>query len=535
MTLQALVTAQRRRQRGSLRLASLAGVSAVCAGGALLGLSGWFITGAAVAGATGAVAAFNYLLPSAAIRALAIVRTVARYGERLEGHRAALASLAAIRPAIFTGLVRQAPERALELSTGEAVSRMVGDVDAIETLFIRRSGLWSAAAAAGAGVGLTALAGWPCAAVFAALFAVRVLGALTLAHLAAADGRALQQNEGRLKDRLAATLSASAELAAYDLVEWAVDRATAAGDALGQTRRKQHRAEGRQAAFAAAISGAATVAVLALAAHAPLPLAALAALAAGACLDGASGLTQALLDRAAMREAAGRIDGVLRPEPASTHRPLHAAALAFGAPRGGWIELQPGERLVLLGASGCGKTTLLERMLKLRSEPGWPIRIGGETPGALADAEVRALFAYAPQDAPLLSGTIRENLTLAAAEASEADLWTALRDAALEDRVRRAPMGLDTWVGDAGERLSGGERRRLSLARALLRPAPWLLLDEPTEGLDAETEQTVIERLALRLQRTGQGLILISHRPAPRRLCGRFLDLGGAPVIYRAA
>jgi len=137
MALAELVTAQRRKQRQSLRLAALAGASAVCAGGALLGLSGWFITGAALAGMAGTVAAFNYLLPSAAIRTLAILRTVGRYGERLEGHRAALRALAGIRPAIFAGLVRQAPERVLALTTGEAVSRMVEDVDGIETLFIR--------------------------------------------------------------------------------------------------------------------------------------------------------------------------------------------------------------------------------------------------------------------------------------------------------------------------------------------------------------------------------------------------------------
>jgi ATP-binding cassette subfamily C protein CydC len=191
--------------------------------------------------------------------------------------------------------------------------------------------------------------------------------------------------------------------------------------------------------------------------------------------------------------------------------------------------------LALLGASGCGKTTLLERLLKLRPDVGWPIRVGGETPAVLADAEMRALFAYAPQDAALLSGSIRENLAVADPRASEADLWAALRDAALDERVRRAPQGLDTWVGDVGERLSGGERRRLCLARAFLRPAPWLMLDEPSEGLDAETERQLIERVALRLERTGQGLILVSHRPGPRRLCNRFLDLSGAPLIHQAA
>jgi ATP-binding cassette subfamily C protein CydC len=108
-------------------------------------------------------------------------------------------------------------------------------------------------------------------------------------------------------------------------------------------------------------------------------------------------------------------------------------------------------------------------------------------------------------------------------------MWEALRDAALDERIRAAPAGLNAWLGDNGERLSGGERRRLSLARAFLRPAPWLLLDEPTEGLDAATEAVVLDRLAARLDRTGQGVVLVSHRPAPLAICRRTLNLSAPP------
>jgi len=106
-------------------------------------------------------------------------------------------------------------------------------------------------------------------------------------------------------------------------------------------------------------------------------------------------------------------------------------------------------------------------------------------------------------------------------------MWDALRDAQLEARVRRMPEGLRTWIGDGGETLSGGERRRLALARAFLRPAPWLMLDEPTEGLDGKTEAAVVAALDRRLARTGQGLLLVSHRAAPLRLCPQRLDVSG--------
>ena len=145
-------------------------------------------------------------------------------------------------------------------------------------------------------------------------------------------------------------------------------------------------------------------------------------------------------------------------------------------------------------------------------------------------AHTRPAFALAPQDAALIAGTVRANLALAGSHADEA-LWDALADAALEARVRALPQGLDTWIGENGERLSGGERRRLCLARALLRDAPWLLLDEPTEGLDPATETLVVQRLDARLKRTGQGLVLVSHRPAPRALCDQELPIRPAGAI----
>jgi ATP-binding cassette subfamily C protein CydC len=196
--------------------------------------------------------------------------------------------------------------------------------------------------------------------------------------------------------------------------------------------------------------------------------------------------------------------------------------------------LEPGSRLVLTGPSGCGKTTVLERLLALRSlqfvHPGEDrderLMCGGQEPSVLT----RPLFAHAPQDAAMVAGTVRANLALAGPHPDDA-LWVALADAALEARVRALPQGLDTWIGENGERLSGGERRRLSLARALLRDAPWLLLDEPTEGLDAATEALVVARLDDRLKRTGQGLVLVSHRPAPRALCDQELPISAPRAI----
>ena len=151
--------------------------------------------------------------------------------------------------------------------------------------------------------------------------------------------------------------------------------------------------------------------------------------------------------------------------------------------------------------------------------------IGGVRLDQLSEEAVRRQFSYLPQNTLVLSGSIKENLLLANPGATDDALWQALDAAELKDRVRAMPDGLLTWVGHAGERLSGGEKRRLCLARALLRTAPWLVLDEPTEGLDAATEQRVVQNIERHLARTGQGLILVSHRTLPLTLCSYRMEL----------
>lgn len=534
MRLADLIALEARRQRRPLLIAALAAAATAAASGVLLGVSGWFITAAALAGASGAGLVFNYAMPSAVIRALTVLRTVSRYGERLEGHRAALHALASIRPRLFLAVAAAPSEEALALSTGEACARFVQDVDAVEAQFVRRANRWAALAALAAGAITAALAGWACMVAVVAALGLVTAGAWALSRRGAREsGAALLQAAGRLKDVYAAMMAAAPEISVYGLQEQAAARIAEEGRALSLARLRAFRAEGLQNALMAVGAAGASVVTLLLAQRADLPLAALAALAAIATVDGASGLARAYLQDGAVEEAARRLDPLLAAgEPPAKAAPVHALAVEIAMPGRAPVAVPPGGTLVIQGRSGCGKSTLLERLLRLRDVPAGQLRLGGADLTVLAPGLVRAMFAYAPQDAQLLSGSVRENLRLGA-EADEASLWAALADAALDDRVRLLPMGLDTDVGEGGARLSGGERRRLALARALLRPAPWLLLDEPSEGLDAATEALVVARLERRLRRTGQGLILVSHRAAPRRLCGMSLQLD-TPSAYPA-
>lgn len=208
----------------------------------------------------------------------------------------------------------------------------------------------------------------------------------------------------------------------------------------------------------------------------------------------------------------------IAPEP--TPQP-GAAALPL---RIGSVEVALGERIAITGPSGSGKTTLIETLAGLRSA-SLPLAVGGASVAEIAAADLASQFALAPQSPQLIAGTIGDNLRLSRPGIDDSAMWGALETVCLADRVRAMPDGLNTSIGEAGGTLSGGEQKRLSLARALLAQRPWLVVDEPSEGLDPATEAELVARLDAWLTATGTGLILVSHRPAPRTLCAQALAL----------
>lgn len=519
MTLHRLIVVERWRERRRLRQAGLCAALVAIASVLLLALSGWFLTAAALAGGAGIVAAqaFNYMLPSAAIRLLAIVRTGARYGERLASHGAAFSALARLRPALYRALSAAPPAMALALGRGEATARLIGDVDTVEWRFVRLSGPWGVAAALTSGAALTLLGGW--LAMVATLACVG--GALGLARAWAGQleqpGRAVQRAMGALREEMATIGGAAAELRCFALEDWATARIAAASDRLAEAQAQQAAVAARFDALHAISVALAAASALVLSADAGAPMAALAALAAAMTADATAPILRAMTERGRLREAEVRLETLFV---AAREHPVADGAGDADLLIDG-THFAPGSRIALTGPSGCGKTSLVEGLLGLRPLSPGRIMIGGRDAASIAPETLRATFAWAPQDAALMAGTVRDNLRLADDQASDDQLWQALHDAALDDVVRALPEGLDTWLGEDGARLSGGERRRLSLARAYLAEASWLLLDEPGEGLDAVVAAQVARRLDARLKPTGQGMILVSHRPALSALCDR--------------
>ncbi|MBR0643863.1 ATP-binding cassette domain-containing protein, partial [Plastoroseomonas hellenica] len=193
------------------------------------------------------------------------------------------------------------------------------------------------------------------------------------------------------------------------------------------------------------------------------------------------------------------------------------------------LDLPEGGRIALLGPSGSGKSTLAALMLKLAAPEAGRITLGGVDIAGLPAAALRSRIACLTQDARLFDDSIAANLRLAAPEADDAALWQALDCARVGDLVRTLPEGLETRVGEAGARFSGGQARRLALARALLSPAPVLILDEPAAGLDAATERAFLETLDSAT--AGRSVILIAHRLMGMERPTRILRLVGGRAI----
>jgi ABC-type multidrug transport system fused ATPase/permease subunit len=192
------------------------------------------------------------------------------------------------------------------------------------------------------------------------------------------------------------------------------------------------------------------------------------------------------------------------------------------------LVVRPGETVALTGPSGCGKSTVLSVVLGLHSPNGGAVSLGGVDLGEVDLDDWRQHLAWVPQRPHLFARTVAENVRLGRPDASDAHVAAALEAAGLSEVVRHLSRGADTRLGEGGAGLSAGERQRLALARAFVRNAPLLLLDEPTASLDNETEADVLG--AVRELAEGRTAVIVAHRPALAALADRVVELPAALV-----
>lgn len=501
----------------------------------LMATAGWFVTAMAAAGLVGAT--MNYFTPSAIIRFAAIVRTGGRWLDRVTSHEATFRLLAATRTDLFRRLEAIAPAGLDELRSAEVAARLKLDVDRLELVFLRLVSPLTVALAVGAVV--TAAVAWRgtagSAAVIALVFGLGgILGPFLAGHRVAPAARreAFAANDLRravvehLEGLATLLVTGEAERRAARLRDaWATriadERRVASADALGRVGQGLARdgalvfllVFGAGAVASGGLAGPDLTALLLLTiagfeATAPIPVAA----------AGLPAMLAAVGRLAALSARAPVVGDPARPVPLPERFDLVCDHVTFAhagrAPTGldGFdFALPEGGEGVLSQPSGWGKSSLVDLLVRARDPLAGEIRLGGVPIRDLALADLRATIAVAPQRPHVFAATIADNLRAFAPEASEAELRRALDVAGLTATVAAMPDGLATFVGSQGARLSGGEVRRLAVARVLLaRDAKILVLDEPTEGLDAATARAVMD--GLRRAAAGRSLLVVSHR-----------------------
>ncbi|AUH34131.1 amino acid ABC transporter ATP-binding/permease protein [Paracoccus tegillarcae] len=523
-----------RDQRWALLRGLLLSLVVLLAGVGLLGLSGWFVTAAGIAGLAGAGAMFDVFRPGAGVRFLALGRTAARYGERLLTHDATLRVLADWRVRLLGALTAAPFAVQARLRGGVALNRITSDVDALDSLAIRL--VFPMLAGLGS-VLIAALLMWwlvlPAVALWLLISTLAGVGLTVLAFAGPASRQAERAEAARqsLRAGMIDHLRGRLLLVVEGRLPRARDRVL---EHDRQARQAVLRLAGIEIAADAAMQLLTTViaaGTLLIAGYGVLDgrigaaQAALAFFAALAMAEILMPLSRAIAELGRMRGAAARLTPLMQAQP---RQPLPAVP---AAPRGGLVlrqmvvgrddrpllspvnlHVRPGETVALVGRSGVGKTTLLDAIAGLSAPLSGQICMGG---GMQDEATLRQSLGYLTQRPALTSGCIADTLRLADPEATDQQMTQVLQAVSL-------PLPLDRLLGEAGQGLSGGEARRLALARALIRKPEILLLDEPTEGLDAATATAVLG--GIRAYLPDAAVLIASHRQAERRAADRVVE-----------
>jgi ATP-binding cassette subfamily C protein CydC len=461
------------------------------------------------------------------LRFLGAARLILRYLERLATHDATFRALAGLRVWFFTRFAAGAAA-GLGLRRGAAVlSRLVDDIDRLDGLYLRiLVPLVATLGLAPLLLFLLARAGWESALAVGVLFVLTALAlplvtALRARRHAAARAAALE----RLRVVLTDITSGLREIRAFGAEEWMGERLARAWQEVGDAERARAGLLAGLGAVSFLAAQAALIAVIGWSAalgKAAVPL----ALMTLAVFELAVPLARIGREVGEAAVAAERVIAYAEtpprvPDPAQPSPPPVRTTLVFEGVTAGWEEermvlrdfdltIPEGAHVAVLGPSGAGKSTLAALALKVIAPRAGRLTLGGVDYAALKAADVHGRIAWLGQTSHLFADTIRNNLLIGRPDADEAALWAALEAARLADVVRSLPDRLDTWIGEGGSGLSGGQGRRLALARALLSPAPLLILDEPCAGLDADTEREFFAALAAAA--AGRGVLLLAHR-----------------------
>ena len=521
-----------RRHWFRLSLGIILAIVTLLASIGLLTLSGWFLAASAVAGIAG-LYSFNYMLPAAGVRGAAIFRTAGRYAERLVSHDATFRVLAHLRVFTFTKIMPLSPGGIARFRQADLLNRLVADVDTLDHLYLRViSPLVSALVVILlVTFGLSFLDVKLALTLGAIMLVLMLLLPVIFYRAGKPAGRELTALRSDYRMQLTSWLQGQSELVVFGAQPRFRQQLNDIERRWMLRQQQQAKLTGLSQAMVIAAAGLTVTLMLWLAAGGisqfpqPGALIALFVFTPLAAFEALGPVAAAFQHLGQVIASAQRVSQIID-QPADvtfpTQGPVAAEHVSLslqnvnftypGQPlpvlKNVTLDVGAGEHIALLGQTGCGKSTLLQLLTR-----GWDItsgtlEINGHDIGAYDEATLRKMITVVSQRAHVFNTTLRENLRMASPNCTDEQIAEVLRQVDLH--VLLENEGLNAWLGEGGRQLSGGEQRRIGLARALLHDAPLWLLDEPTEGLDAETEQHILALLHKHCQ--NKTLLLVTHR-----------------------
>ncbi|MBY7944201.1 cysteine/glutathione ABC transporter ATP-binding protein/permease CydC [Vibrio fluvialis] len=515
-----------------LTLGMLLAFVTLCASIGLLTLSGWFLSAAAVAGLTIARETFNYMLPGAFVRGFAMGRTAGRWGERVVSHNATFKLLTDLRIFFFEKLAPMIPGRVSNLRDADLLNRLVADIDAMDHVYLR---LISPVTVGVLGIAaLTTLLYWFDMALGLTLGSVLLVLLLVwpvmFYKLGKRNGAELTQHKAEMRVATLDWLQGYSELTIFGAESRYRDAIYAAQEKLLANQKVNASFTGLASALLLLANGWTLVLMLWLAAdgvngQAPDPMIALVVFATMASVELLMPIAGAFQHLGQTLTSARRLNEIILSEPDvkfPSEETRHSGQfdisfenLTFNYSGGEQpalkdvsLTIPAGNKVAIVGQTGSGKSTLIQLLCRYWDAQQGDIRIAGTRLQEWKESDLRAAISVVSQRVDILNGSLRDNLIMAKPTANDNELSAMLERVGL-GKLLEAP-GLDAWLGDGGRQLSGGEKRRIGIARALLHNGPILLLDEPTEGLDKQTEQQIMALFKSHFE--NKTVIFITHR-----------------------
>lgn len=521
-----------KRHKWMLTLGIALAILTLLASIGLLTLSGWFLSASAIAGFAG-IYSFNYMLPAAGVRGAAITRTAGRYFERLVSHDATFRVLQHLRIYTFSKLLPLSPAGLARYQQGELLNRIVADVDTLDHLYLR---VISPLVGAFVVIMIVTLG----LSVLDVTLAITLGGIMLLTlfimppmfyRAGKNTGQNLTHLRGQYRQQLTSWLQGQAELTIFGASKRYRAQMEATELQWHEAQRRQSELTALSQALMLLIGALAVMLMLWMASGGvggntqPSALIALFVFCALAAFEALAPVTGAFQHLGQVIASALRITELTEQKPEVTFPQAETPApekvtltlrdVSFRYPdqpinalNALSLQANPGEHVAILGRTGCGKSTLLQLLTRAWDPKQGEILLNDLPLSSLSESALRRTISVVPQRVHLFSATLRDNLLLAAPNASDEALSDMLRRVGLENLLEDS--GLNSWLGEGGRLLSGGELRRLAIARALLHDAPLMLLDEPTEGLDATTESEMLELLADVMRE--KTVLMVTHR-----------------------